>query len=360
MNKKRIGVIFGGRSGEHEVSLMSAASVISALNRELYDLVFFGITKEGTWLLYDGPEEHIADGSWQKLAEEALQREPEKYTVIVMGTGNHSLKSRIDFAYPVLHGPYGEDGTVQGLFELMGIPYAGCGVAASAVCMDKGMAKAVFAQGKLPQAKHCMVCREELEQCFEETIRGIMEQIPFPLFVKPANMGSSVGIGKASNEQELRNAISQAAEFDRRIVVEEFISCREIETAVVGNFEPEVAAVGEILSEAEFYDYEAKYLSGQRTRLQIPADLTEEQTERIRSMAKKAYELTDCCGYARVDFFMDKHTGQIYLNEINTIPGFTQYSMFPGLWKAKGVDHSELTERIIALGYERYYAKNRR
>lgn len=360
MKRERIGIIFGGRSGEHEVSLMSASSVVSAVDRQKYEPVLLGITREGKWLLYDGPEEKIEDGSWQQLAEAALERDPEKYTIAIFGTGGQSLKDRIDFAFPVLHGPYGEDGTVQGLFEMMDIPYAGCGVAASAVCMDKAMAKAIFAQAGLPQVKYRLVRREEWKRSPKQTAKRLISELSLPLFVKPANMGSSVGIGKAGSEQELIQALDKAAEFDRRLVVEQFVPCREIETAVLGNFDAQAAAVGEIIAAAEFYDYEAKYHAQGQTRLCIPAPLDEDQTEQIRAMARKAYEVTDCCGFARVDFFIDRISGEIYLNEINTIPGFTKYSMFPILWKEEGVPYPEVIERIITLGYERHYAKNHR
>lgn len=361
MSKERIGIIFGGRSGEHEVSLMSAASVISAIDREKYEVVCFGITEQGTWLLYDGSAEKIEDGSWQQDAEDALQRDPQKYAVTLLGTGDQSVKSRIDFAFPVLHGTYGEDGTVQGLFEMMDIPYAGCGVLSSAVCMDKGIAKDVFTRAGLPQVEHCLIAGEDMVSDLKSVIQGIMDKMSFPLFVKPANTGSSVGIGKATDEKQLQSALEYAARFDRRIVVERFIPCREVETGVVGNFQTEVAVVGEILAEeAEFYDYKAKYHSDGKTKLCIPAQLPEEQSEQIRAMAKRAYSAADCSGYARVDFFIDRVTGEIYLNEINTIPGFTKYSMFPILWEAKGLAYPQLIERIIALGYERHFAKNHR
>lgn len=355
-----IGVLFGGRSGEHEISLMSAASVINAIDKTKYRIVMIGITKQGRWLKYDGPFCHIEDGSWQNIAEEALERDPQNYEITVLGTGGHSLKEQIDFALPILHGPYGEDGTVQGLFEMINLPYGGCGVASSATCMDKGLAKAIFAQERLPQVRYRVVRSEELEREKSRILQELSDNLGFPMFVKPANMGSSVGIGKAKNKKELKEALSNAAIYDQRIIVEEFIDCREIETAVIGNYDAEVAAVGEIIPSSEFYDYRAKYFDGGKSKLCIPANLTLEQTETIQEIAKKAYKATDCCGFARVDFFISKNTGEIYLNEINTIPGFTKYSMFPLLWEAVGVPYPTLIERIITLGYERHYAKNHR
>ncbi len=353
-----IGVLFGGRSGEHEISLMSASSVINAIDKTKYKIVMIGITKEGKWLKYDGPSCRIEDGSWQKIAEAALEADPQNYEFTVLGTGSHSLKEQIDFALPVLHGPYGEDGTIQGLFEMLNLPYGGCGVAASAACMDKGLAKAIFAEAGLPQVRYQVVRSELLEQEKEQILQKISDELGFPVFVKPANMGSSVGIGKAKDKKELEKALFYAAKYDRRIVVEEYVDCREIETGVLGNHNAEVAAVGEIIPSAEFYDYRAKYFDGGKSKLCIPASITKEETEAIRGIAQKAYEAIDCCGFARVDFFMSKKTGKIYLNEINTIPGFTKYSMFPLLWEAAGIPYSTLIERIITLGYERHYVKN--
>jgi len=353
-----IGVLFGGRSGEHEISLMSAASVIKAIDKTKYKIVMIGITKQGKWLKYDGPFCRIEDGGWQKIAETALEKDPKNYGFTVLGTGKDSLKEQIDFALPILHGPYGEDGTVQGLFEMLNIPYGGCGVAASSICMDKGLAKAIFAKEGLPQVCYRVVCSEDLKEEKNNIIQKLSDELGFPVFVKPANMGSSVGVGKVKDRKELEQALFNAAKYDRRILVEEYIDCREIETGVLGNLNPEVAAVGEIIPSAEFYDYRAKYFDGGKSKLCIPADITKEQTETIQEIAEKAYRATDCCGFARVDFFINKKTGKIYLNEINTIPGFTKYSMFPLLWEAVGVPYSTLIERIITLGYERHYVKN--
>jgi len=354
----RLGILFGGRSGEHEISLMSATSVIKAIDKEKFTLVLIGITKEGNWLLYDGPVEKIEDGSWQQVAEAALAQNPEKYELIVLGSGGKSLKDRIDFALPVLHGPYGEDGTIQGLFEMADIPYGGCGVLGSAAAMDKVLAKEVFAKESLPICRHLNLYKEEALSNLDRTIDRVEKFLPYPIFVKPANMGSSVGINKAKNGEELKAAIKKAAKYDRRLLLEEGLDCREIETGILGNHNPAAAAVGEILPSEEFYSYTAKYFDGGQSKMCIPADIPAEIAEEIKSIAIEAYQLLDCTGFARVDFFLERGTNKIYLNEINTIPGFTKYSMFPLLWAEVGVSYPELIERIIALGFERY--KDRR
>ena len=341
--KKRVGIIFGGKSGEHEVSLLSAASVIRAIDKQKYELVYIGITKEGKWKKYQGSEKAIEDGSWEKSSEDFNP-----------GT----LKEVIDFALPIMHGPFCEDGKIQGLFEMLDIPYGGCGVLASAVAMDKQIAKDVFAKNDLPVCRHVFVAESDIETDVQGVIEKIRKEVGFPAFVKPANMGSSVGISKARNEEELKEAINSALKFDRRVIVEEYINCREIETGILGNENPQAAAVGEILPSAEFYDFTAKYLDGGASKLCIPAELPQETYEEVRRLAVKAYSVIDGEGFARVDFFIDKDTGKLYLNEINTIPGFTKFSMFPLLWEEAGVKYSDVIERIIELGYEKYNAKN--
>lgn len=355
----RLGVFFGGRSSEHQVSLMSATSVIGAIDKDKYQVIMFGITREGRWLLYDGLVEHLEDGSWQAEAEAALAADPQKYSVTIMGTGDSSLKQRIDFALPVLHGPYGEDGTIQGLFEMIGIPYGGSDVIGSALAMDKIAAKQVFSVMDIRQVPYVWVEAEDLPQREEWMKHKIYKRLKFPVFVKPANMGSSVGLSKVNSDEELDAAIQLACRYDRRIIIEQGIECRELETAVLGNHVAEVGAVGEIIPSHDFYDYEAKYFDDGKSKLCIPAQLTDEQQREIRHIAAKAYKALDCRGYARVDFLMDKNTGEIYLNEINTIPGFTKYSMFPLLWAEAGVPYPELIERIIQLGMERHRARTK-
>ena len=341
----RLGIIFGGKSGEHEVSLLSAKAVIDAFRDSDHSLVLIGITKEGKWKLYKGPTDNIADGSWEQSAEDLPL---------------HELADMIDFAFPVMHGPYGEDGTIQGLFEMMDIPYAGCGVLASALCMDKVAAKMLFEREGIPSCSYELVHGEDLKDKMEEVIDRLEKNLTYPMFVKPSNMGSSVGISKVRNREQLKTGLITAAKFDRRIIVEEGLECREIETGVVGNYYPKAAAVGEIIQKQDFYDYEAKYTDDAGTELSIPAKLPADTYEKIRELAVKAYKVMDCSGFSRVDFFVDKKTGEIYINEINTIPGFTRYSMFPSLWKESGVEFRELVERIVKLGYERYYSKNHR
>jgi D-alanine--D-alanine ligase len=333
---------------------MSATSVIKAVNKEKFIPVFIGITKEGNWLLYDGPVEKIEDGSWQAEAEAALAEAPDKYSLTVLGSGGKTLKEHIDFALPILHGPFGEDGTIQGLLEMADIPYAGCGVLGSAAAMDKALAKEVFAKENLPICRHLNLFKEEIMSDLERVVRKVEKFLPYPIFVKPANMGSSVGISKAKNTDELKSALMEATKYDRRLVLEEGLDCREIETGVLGNYDPAAAAVGEILPSEEFYSYRAKYFDGGQSKICIPADIPADVREEIRSIAVEAFKLLDCCGYARVDFFLEKGTNKIYLNEINTIPGFTKFSMFPLLWAEAGIPYPQLIEKIIELGLDRY------
>ncbi len=340
--KKRIAIIFGGRSGEHEVSLMSATSVIGAMNREKYEIVCIGITRSGVWKRFCGETAAIEDGSWEQTAEPFNPA---------------MLPTVADFVLPILHGPYGEDGKMQGLLEMLDLPYGGCGVTASAVAMDKALAKDIFLQHGLPVCHSVLTSRDRIEDEPEQICFVIEQQIGYPCFVKPVNMGSSVGISKAVDRKSLLEALRLAIRYDRRVLVEEFINCRELETGVLGNERPEVAAVGEIVPLAEFYDYDAKYVDG-GARLQIPAEIPSETEEKIKKIAIEAYRAIDGEGYARVDFFIDRDSGEVYLNEINTIPGFTRYSMFPMLWQQAGLEYSKLLERIVELGYERYYAKD--
>jgi D-alanine-D-alanine ligase len=352
--KIKLGIIFGGRSGEHDVSLMSAASVIKAVDKGRFDIVTIGITRNGEWLLYDGPVEKIETGAWQAEAEAALENDPAKYGLTIIGTGGRSIKEIVDFAFPVLHGPNGEDGTIQGLFEMADIPYAGCGVLGSAAAMDKAVAKDLFEKAGLPICKHVVVFKEDIEYNIETVILRVEAALDYPVFVKPANMGSSVGISKAKNNEGLKEALMEAFKHDRRIVIEEGLDCREIETGILGNYKPEAAAVGEIIPSNEFYDYSAKYFDGGQSRMCVPAGIPEETAELIKKYAIKAYEALECCGFSRVDFFLENRTNRIFLNEINTIPGFTKFSMFPSLWAEAGVRYSELIERIIDFGFKRY------
>ena len=354
--KKRIGVFFGGKSGEHEVSRVSATTVIKSLDKDKYDVVMIGITKKGEWLLYEGPIEALAGGEWEQKAKEDLERDPGYYGFSVMGGTGKKLTDIIDFALPIMHGPNGEDGTVQGVFELLNIPYGGSGVAGCAVTMDKIIAKEVFADAGLAQSPYIAFSSSDIEKGIEEKINGSLE---YPLFIKPANMGSSVGITKVTRKEDLLPALRLAAKYDSRLVAEHGIDAREIEIAVMGNEELSFGAIGEIVPGAEFYDYDAKY-NNDDSKLLIPAPLTEEQAASVREMAGKAYRAAGCCGFSRVDFLMDKASSEIYINEINAIPGFTSISMFPMLMMETGLSLSEITDRIIELGYERHSIKNNR
>lgn len=366
MNKKiNVAIVFGGRSGEHEVSLMSATSVIKAIDKERYHVVPIGITKEGSWMLYDGPVEKIESGEWEGISNKLLKENPKDNTFSVIPMGGEktssvghpippNLAEKIDVIFPVLHGPYGEDGTIQGLFEMADIPYVGAGVLASAVGMDKVFTKRIFEQLGLSIGKYMVVMRKKLRENKEAYIALIEQNFEYPVFIKPANLGSSVGITKAHDRAELIQGLEEAAKHDRKILVEEFINGREIECAVLGNDNPMVSVAGEILPSKEFYDYHAKYFDDGKSKLMIPAEIPEEKAQEIRDMAIKAYKAIDCTGLARVDFFLHKDTMKVYINEINTMPGFTKYSMYPLLWQATGLPYDQLIDKLIQLAIERY------
>lgn len=341
----RIGVIFGGRSTEHEVSRASAATVINAIDKEKHELVFLGIDRKGNWYTFDGTTEEIEDGSWEKTAK------PLDF---------NKLPEMIDFAVPVLHGAYGEDGRLQGMLEMLDIPYAGSGVLGSSLAMDKMAAKMVFEAAGIPVVEYVSVYGEEVASDVNAVAAKCEEKLPYPMFVKPVNLGSSVGISKVRNTEELIKGLEFAAEYDRRIIVEKGIDGRELECGVIGNDRPEAAGVGEIKAADDFYDYKAKYTDDAGTVIDVPADIPDVLREKIRETAKKAFLSLDCAGLSRVDFLYENSTGSIYVNEINTLPGFTRFSMFPMLWKEAGVPPTELIERIINYGYERYNSKNNR
>lgn len=345
--KKVIGVVFGGQSGEHEVSLMSAYNIIKAMDRQKYDIVSIGITKQGKWMIYSGNIENIQNGQWESDEENIVQ----DFSI------NHPILKSIDVVFPALHGPMGEDGTVQGLFELANIPYVGCGVLASAVGMDKIYTKTLYAHAGLPQGKFLLIMRKKWENQQTESIEKIEKNLSYPIFIKPANMGSSVGITKAHNRETLIVGMKEAALYDRKILLEENIECREIECAVLGNDQAKASVLGEIIPSNEFYDYEAKYLDDNPSCLLIPAPLDDETTQTIRDLAVKAYKIIDGSGLARLDFFVEKNTGKIYINEINTMPGFTNISMYPKLWEHSGIPYGQLIDRLIELAIERFEDK---
>lgn len=356
----KLGIIFGGRSPEYDVSCMSAVSVMGAVDCNKYEIVMIGITRTGEWLLYDGVREDIIDGAWEAYAKEALEKDPEKYGFTVLGAGGKSLRDIIDFALPIVHGVYCEDGKLQGLLEMIDIPYGGCGTTASAVAMDKIMAKELFLQAGLPVCAYTTTTPEIMSQNAISELERIESVLDYPMYVKPANEGSSVGITKAVNRDTLREGLVEASKYDKRLLIEAGIDCREIETAVLGNYDVDAAMTGEIIATEDFYDYNSKYIDDGRPKMKIPADLPEDVSEKIKDIAIRAFHAIDGEGFARCDFFIDKKDGSIYLNEINTIPGFTAFSMFPMLWESAGISYSETIERIIGLGYERYYAAHDR
>ena len=337
MSKKKIGLVFGGQSGEHEVSCVSAANVFRALDQNKYDIVPIGIKKDGSWNIYTGGPDKIETGEW-KTDTENLKENIEVFT---------ELKD-LDLIFPVLHGPMGEDGTIQGVFEMLGVPYVGCGVTASAAGMDKIFSKVVFEAADIPSCRWLPVTRYDWKHERDRIEDEIVAKLGLPVFVKPANMGSSVGITKAHDEDELYAAIDKAFEYDRRIIVEAFVNAHEVETAVLeenGNIQ--LAVPGEIIPAKEFYDYEAKYQSGDKSVIVIPPHLEQDILDQLMVYSKKAFQALDCTGLARIDFFVDKDTEEIFINEINTLPGFTDISMYSKMWETAGVPYKELVERLV-------------
>jgi D-alanine-D-alanine ligase len=379
--KLRVGILFGGRSGEHEVSLLSAASVLNAIDRKKFDVVPIGITKDGHWLA--AADAHgLLEGDTGAVASRLRAGDPEATAgarlleqgmpmLLTPEPGPQGPQGRsLDVVFPVLHGTFGEDGTIQGLFELAGIAYVGSGVLGSSAGMDKDVMKRLFKESGLPIVKHVTVLRSEWEKSPRKVVGKIEAALKYPVFVKPANLGSSVGISKAHNRKELGPALDEAAKFDRKLVIEQGVGgaikrgkleakARELEVAVLGNDTPEASVVGEIIPGKEFYDYEAKYLSEGSIPV-IPAKLTRSEAKQIREMAVKAFQACDLAGLARVDFLMEAGgKRRIYLNEVNTLPGFTKISMYPKLWEATGLNYSELITRLIELALERQQEKNR-
>src|SRR5581483_4283846 len=388
MKKLRVGVLFGGRSGEHEVSLLSAASVLNAIDKDKYEVVPIGITKEGRWLTAEHAERLLAGkhegrhlragdpeatpgaavlekGEAVVVPPEPVHRErglvPFQSDAQVLARRASDRAINVDVIFPVLHGTFGEDGTIQGLLELADIPYVGAGVLGSAAGMDKDIMKSLFRSAGLPIVKHVTFLRSEWEANPKKVKKQVEKKLKYPVFVKPANLGSSVGITKAHDGKELPACIEEAAKFDRKIIVEEGVGgkkkkAREIECSVLGNDQPEASVPGEIVPMKEFYDYAAKYLD-EGSELVIPAKLTKPETKKVKELAIGAFKAVDCSGLARVDFLMDPKTRKIYLNEINTMPGFTAISMYPKLWAATGLSYSDLIHRLIQLGLGRHSEK---
>lgn len=351
-NKVKVAVIFGGQSGEHEVSLMSTTSIIKAMDKEKYDIITIGITREGLWKYYDGEVDKILTGEWE---EHAVPISESDYNFVP--TVGKIPSEKIDIVFPVLHGPMGEDGTIQGLFELAGLSYVGCGVLASAAGMDKAFSKTLFQEAGLKQAEYIIIMRKDLEQDLDDCILRVETKFQYPVFIKPANLGSSVGISKAHDKEELKAGLELAAKYDRKIIVEEFIDGYEVECSVLGNDDPKASVVGQIVPCNEFYDYKAKYFDEGKTGLLIPANISNEASDKVREIAVKAFLAVDGSGMTRVDCFVDRKTDEVYINEINTIPGFTKISMYPKLWQAAGIPYSKLIDRLIELAFERFEEK---
>jgi D-alanine-D-alanine ligase len=378
--KLRIGILFGGRSGEHEVSLLSAASILKSIDSTKYEVIPIGITKQGQWLTSGEAQSLLAgdtkpaptlkkNASTKPIALNASADLNQGSTALAQQNG--SLAKSLDVIFPVLHGTFGEDGTIQGLFELADIAYVGSGVLGSATGMDKTAMKQLFAAAGLPQTPHVNLLRSEWKADAKRCIKRIEKKLTYPVFVKPANLGSSVGISKVHDRSELAPAMDLAASFDRKLIIEQGVGGpgakpRELEVAVLGNDAPEASVVGEIVPGAEFYDYNAKYHSDASVPI-IPAKLSKSEAKQIREMAIAAFRACDCAGLARVDFLMEpavknkkgreSKSARIYLNEINTMPGFTSISMYPKLWEATGVPYSQLIDRLIALATERHKEK---
>ena len=377
MKKLRVGVIYGGRSGEHEVSVASAAAVFKHLDRKRYEPVAIRIEKDGRWMLADRPpmalaaadvieQARLASAHTARPGREAhLVSYPAEETVLTIDRGNRDESDDrvrvtglgLDVVFPVLHGPYGEDGTVQGLLELANVAYVGAGVLASAVGMDKAFMKIAFAARGLPVGPYRVLLSHEWRSGRDAHASAIADALGFPMFVKPANLGSSVGISKAKTAADLLTAIDLAFEFDRKVVIEAAVpSAREIEVGVLGNESPEASVAGEIIPSREFYDYEAKYLDEGSVPV-IPADLDEATAREVRRLAIEAFIAVDCAGLARVDFLLARESGQLFLNEVNTLPGFTTISMYSKLWEATGVSSPALLDKLIGLAVERHAAK---
>jgi D-alanine-D-alanine ligase len=360
--KIRVGLIFGGRSGEHEVSLMSAQGVIGAIDKDKYEVVPIGITKEGRWLASGDPLKALSSGAMAESNPALLLAEPSQRGLMRLEEQEQALTavqvSQLDVVFPILHGPYGEDGTVQGLLELANLPYVGAGVTASAVGMDKALFKDIMHAHGLPVVPCIVIKRKAWELHPKETVAHIESEIGYDCFVKPANLGSSVGISKAHNGAELHKALDEAASYDRKLLVEVAIDAREIEVSVLGNDEPIASVPGEIVPCNEFYDYAAKYLD-EASELLIPAPIPSETAELARRLAIEAYLAIDCAGMARADFLLDRTTGELYVNEVNTLPGFTPISMYPKLWEASGLSYTDLIDRLIQWALERHADKSR-
>lgn len=361
--KLRIAVLFGGRSGEHEISLLSARSILSAINPDDYKVIQIGITHDGMWVVGEGVLEKFSSGNQIKeLTPAAIFGDPSRPGIYIFKGSDQEeiveLLTQFDVVFPVLHGTYGEDGTIQGLFELAEIAYVGAGVLGSSVGMDKGVFRDIMRANDIPQVDTIILLRSDIENSLDKVIDHAEALAPYPLFTKPANLGSSVGITRCNNRSDLMEGLLEASRYDRRILVERGIHAREIEVSVLGNDDPIASVPGEVIPSADFYSYEAKYIDD-RSELLIPAPIPFEISQQVRNLAVRAYRAVDCAGMARVDFLLDKDTGELFLNEMNTIPGFTKISMYPKLWEASGLSFEDLVKRLIELALERRSDRDR-
>jgi D-alanine-D-alanine ligase len=364
--KLRVGVMFGGRSGEHEVSLMSARSILNAMDPEKYEVTQIGIKHDGSWLFGDNVLDSMESGAAGDVMQAVLLPDPNRpglYSLRTISESGEALDkiATLDVIFSVLHGTYGEDGAMQGLFEVNGIAYVGSGVVGSAVGMDKGVFKDVMIANHIPVVESMILLRSDLEASMTvalERIEALVPSNPYPLFVKPANLGSSVGISKCRCRADLIEGLMEAARYDRRLLIERGVNARELEVSVLGNDNPQASVVGEVIPSREFYSYEAKYIDGSSDLL-IPAPIPDDVAEQVRQIAVKAYKAIDCAGLARVDFLLDKDSGELFLNEINTLPGFTKISMYPKLWVASGLAYPDLIDRLIELALERKADRDR-
>jgi D-alanine-D-alanine ligase len=362
----RIGVLFGGRSGEHEVSLQSARAVMAALEQAGHEVVPIGVTRQGRWLVAGDPLHALTSGDAAGERSVTMLPEPGRTGLVPLPDREDGLEplgspppiGTLDVLFPVLHGTFGEDGTVQGLFELAAVPYAGAGVLGSALGMDKVVQKTLWRGMGLPVVDFLSLRRSELESDLDAALNRIEANLGYPCFTKPANLGSSVGVSKARNRAELAMGLHAAARYDAKLLVERGVDARELECGVLGNDQPITSVVGEIVPGAEFYDYRAKYLDTGSEAV-IPADISVELSDQVRMLAVAAFRAVDATGLARVDFFLERGSGQLYLNEINTMPGFTEISMYPKLWQASGVSFAELVTRVAELGIERFAERAR-
>lgn len=350
MSKKSIAVIFGGKSSEHEVSCVSAVTVIENIDTDAYNLVLIGITKEGKWLRVESTKQ-ITSGEWYNSKDNAVLSPDASHKGILIIKDNKVERIAIDVVFPVLHGLNGEDGTIQGLLELSGIPYVGCGVLASSISMDKLYTKIVVDTLNIRQAEYVAVLKSDMRN-IDKVIANVEEKLKYPVFVKPSNAGSSQGVSKAQDRDELIAGLQEAIKHDRKVLVEETIIGREIECAILGGSEPKASGVGEILAAAEFYDYEAKYHNAE-SKTVISPEISKEVEEKIRESAVRIFKAVDGYGLSRVDFFVEKDTNDVVFNEINTLPGFTSISMYPMLWEARGISKKTLVEKMIQSAYSR-------